>query len=87
MPGRYPGTTHLPQTIYAESRSKPALSATLPRGAAERPFPWRALIGAGNVLVSTAGPFLKIGRSAVEAAVDAGAVYVDQPRMLNYGHT
>jgi hypothetical protein len=29
------------------------------------------------VLVSTAGPFLKVGRSVVEAAVDAGAVYLD----------
>jgi len=35
------------------------------------------LIGAGDVLVSTAGPFLKVGRSAVEAAVDAGAIYLD----------
>jgi short subunit dehydrogenase-like uncharacterized protein len=29
------------------------------------------------VLVSTAGPFLKVGRSAVAAAVDAGAIYLD----------
>jgi short subunit dehydrogenase-like uncharacterized protein len=29
----------------------------------------RELIGAGDVLVSTAGPFLKVGRSVVEAAV------------------
>jgi short subunit dehydrogenase-like uncharacterized protein len=41
------------------------------------PGPLRDLIGAGDVIVSTAGPFLKIGRSAVEAAVDAGAVYLD----------
>lgn len=37
----------------------------------------RELIGAGDVLVSTAGPFMKVGRAAVEAAVDAGAVYLD----------
>jgi short subunit dehydrogenase-like uncharacterized protein len=37
----------------------------------------RELIGAGDVLVSTAGPFLKVGRPVVEAAVDAGAVYLD----------
>ncbi len=43
----------------------------------ERPEPLRALLGAGDVLVSTAGPFMKVGRSAVVAAVDAGAVYLD----------
>ncbi len=37
----------------------------------------RDLIGAGDVLVSTAGPFMKIGQAAVTAAVDAGAVYLD----------
>jgi short subunit dehydrogenase-like uncharacterized protein len=37
----------------------------------------RQLLDAGDVLVSTAGPFLKIGRAAVTAAVDAGAVYLD----------
>jgi short subunit dehydrogenase-like uncharacterized protein len=43
----------------------------------ERPEPLRQLLGAGDVLVSTAGPFLKVGRSAVAAAVDAGAIYLD----------
>ncbi len=43
----------------------------------EQPGPLRELIGAGDVLVSTAGPFLKVGRSVVEAAVEAGAVYLD----------
>jgi short subunit dehydrogenase-like uncharacterized protein len=37
----------------------------------------RELIGAGDVLVSTTGPFMKVGRAAVEAAVDAGAAYLD----------
>jgi short subunit dehydrogenase-like uncharacterized protein len=37
----------------------------------------RELIGAGDVLVSTAGPFMKVGRAAAAAAVDAGAVYLD----------
>lgn len=37
----------------------------------------RDLIGAGDVLVSTAGPFMKVGEAALEAAVDAGAVYLD----------
>ena len=41
------------------------------------PGPLRDLIGPGDVLVSTAGPFVKVGRPAVEAAVDAGAVYLD----------
>jgi short subunit dehydrogenase-like uncharacterized protein len=43
----------------------------------ERPEPLRQLLGAGDVLVSTAGPFLKVGRSVVAAAVDAGATYLD----------
>jgi len=37
----------------------------------EGPGPLRQLLGPGDVLVSTAGPFLKIGRAAVTAAVDA----------------
>jgi short subunit dehydrogenase-like uncharacterized protein len=41
------------------------------------PGPLRDLIEPGDVLVSTAGPFLKVGRPAVAAAVDAGAVYLD----------
>jgi len=45
--------------------------------AAEGPRPLRDLIGAGDVLVSTAGPFMKVGRPVVAAAVDAGAVYLD----------
>src|SRR5260370_33112635 len=35
--------------------------------------PLRDLIGAGDVLVATAGPFLKGGRPAVAAAEDGGA--------------
>jgi short subunit dehydrogenase-like uncharacterized protein len=41
------------------------------------PGPLRDLIEPGDVLVSTAGPFLKVGRPAVAAAADAGAVYLD----------
>src|SRR6266851_3562704 len=41
------------------------------------PGPPRDLLGAGDVLVSTAGPFLKVGRPVVAAAVDAGAIYLD----------
>jgi short subunit dehydrogenase-like uncharacterized protein len=37
----------------------------------------RALLGTGDVLVTTVGPFLHLGRAAVDAAVDAGAVYLD----------
>jgi short subunit dehydrogenase-like uncharacterized protein len=43
----------------------------------EGPGPLRRLLDAGDVLVSTAGPFVKIGRAAVAAAVDAGATYLD----------
>jgi short subunit dehydrogenase-like uncharacterized protein len=37
----------------------------------------RALLGDGDVLVTTVGPFQRLGWPAVEAAVDAGAVYLD----------
>jgi short subunit dehydrogenase-like uncharacterized protein len=37
----------------------------------------RALLGRGDVLVTTVGPFLRLGRAAVDAAVDAGAIYLD----------
>jgi short subunit dehydrogenase-like uncharacterized protein len=37
----------------------------------------RGLLGQGDVLVTTVGPFLRLGRAAVDAAVDAGAVYLD----------
>jgi short subunit dehydrogenase-like uncharacterized protein len=37
----------------------------------------RALVGQGDVLVSTVGPFARYGHVAVEAALDAGAHYVD----------
>jgi short subunit dehydrogenase-like uncharacterized protein len=39
--------------------------------------PLRELLRAGDVLVSTAGPFMKIGGAAVTAAVEAGAIYLD----------
>jgi short subunit dehydrogenase-like uncharacterized protein len=37
----------------------------------------RSLLQRGDVLVTTVGPFLQLGRAAVDAAVDAGAVYLD----------
>jgi short subunit dehydrogenase-like uncharacterized protein len=37
----------------------------------------RALLNPGDVLVTTVGPFLQLGRAAVDAAVDAGAIYLD----------
>ncbi|MEP6464137.1 MAG: saccharopine dehydrogenase NADP-binding domain-containing protein [Frankiaceae bacterium] len=37
----------------------------------------RALVGAGDVLISTVGPFARYGRPAVAVAVDAGAHYLD----------
>jgi short subunit dehydrogenase-like uncharacterized protein len=37
----------------------------------------RALLGQGDVLVSTVGPFVRYGAAAVTAAVQAGAHYVD----------
>jgi len=37
----------------------------------------RALVERGDVLLSTVGPFLRYGAPAVEAAIDAGAHYLD----------
>lgn len=37
----------------------------------------RALVEPGDVLVSTVGPFARFGTPAVEAAIDAGATYLD----------
>ena len=42
-----------------------------------RPQTVRALVEAGDVLVSTVGPFARWGEPAVRAAVDAGAHYLD----------
>lgn len=42
-----------------------------------RPETVRALVGRGDVLLSTVGPFVKFGEPAVEAAIDAGALYID----------
>jgi short subunit dehydrogenase-like uncharacterized protein len=37
----------------------------------------RALVGRGDVLVSTVGPFVRLGEPALRAAVAAGAIYLD----------
>jgi short subunit dehydrogenase-like uncharacterized protein len=37
----------------------------------------RALVERGDVLISTVGPFVRWGEAAVEAAIDAGAAYLD----------
>ncbi|MDP2710148.1 MAG: saccharopine dehydrogenase NADP-binding domain-containing protein, partial [Solirubrobacteraceae bacterium] len=42
-----------------------------------RPQTVRALVEAGDVLVSTVGPFVRWGEPAVAAAIDAGAHYLD----------
>jgi short subunit dehydrogenase-like uncharacterized protein len=43
----------------------------------EKPDPLRNLLRVGDVLVSTAGPFMKVGKPVVAAAVGAGATYLD----------
>jgi short subunit dehydrogenase-like uncharacterized protein len=43
----------------------------------ERPETLRALVQGRDVLVSTVGPFFRWGAPAIEAAIDAGAVYID----------
>jgi short subunit dehydrogenase-like uncharacterized protein len=63
-----------------DQRRLSALAARIPQAgdgteletavvAAEGPGPLRDLIGAGDVLVSTAGPFMKVGGPVVAAAV------------------
>ncbi len=42
-----------------------------------RPGALLDLLGRGDVLVTTVGPFLQLGEPAVEAAIAAGAVYLD----------
>ena len=42
-----------------------------------RPDSVRDLLSAGDVLVSTVGPFVRWGAAAAEAAISAGAHYVD----------
>ena len=42
-----------------------------------RPATVRALVEAGDVLISTVGPFVRWGDPAVRAAIDAGAHYLD----------
>ena len=42
-----------------------------------RPETVRALVSGGDVLVSTVGPFSRWGAPAVEAAIAAGAIYLD----------
>jgi short subunit dehydrogenase-like uncharacterized protein len=37
----------------------------------------RALVGRGDVLISTVGPFATLGDAALEAAIEAGAHYID----------
>ncbi|MFT3865681.1 MAG: saccharopine dehydrogenase NADP-binding domain-containing protein [Solirubrobacterales bacterium] len=43
----------------------------------DRPATVRALVDRGDVLLSTVGPFSRFGEPAVDAAIDAGATYVD----------
>jgi short subunit dehydrogenase-like uncharacterized protein len=42
-----------------------------------RPETVRALLNEGDTLVSTVGPFVRWGAAAVEAAIDARALYID----------
>ena len=42
-----------------------------------RPETVRDLLGAGDVLISTVGPFARWGDPAVEAAIDCRAAYLD----------
>lgn len=74
LAGRDPGRLD----ALAERLSAATGGAALETAVADaEPERLRDLIGPGDVLVSTAGPFMKLGRAAVAAATDAGAVYLD----------
>jgi short subunit dehydrogenase-like uncharacterized protein len=52
-----------------------------------RPETVRALVGPGDVLVSTVGPFVRFGGPAVDAAIEAGATYLDstgEPQFIRH---
>jgi short subunit dehydrogenase-like uncharacterized protein len=54
---------------------------------AGRPATVAALVGAGDVLVSTVGPFAKVGRPAVQAAVASAAHYLDSTGEPSFART
>ncbi|WP_424536757.1 saccharopine dehydrogenase family protein [Sphaerisporangium viridialbum] len=56
-----------------------SLPVELPTAVADvnRPATLRRIIEPGNVLISTVGPFARWGEPAVEAAIEAGGVYLD----------
>ncbi|WP_214413214.1 saccharopine dehydrogenase family protein [Sphaerisporangium fuscum] len=56
-----------------------SLPVELPTAVADvnRPATIRRIIEPGNVLISTVGPFARWGEPAVEAAIEAGGVYLD----------
>ncbi|MET9201238.1 saccharopine dehydrogenase NADP-binding domain-containing protein [Gordonia sp. NPDC003585] len=72
------------QTVLA-ARNKATLAALADElGGAETavadvsdPASVRALLSRGDVLISTVGPFLRYGQPALDAALDAGAHYLD----------
>ncbi|MEU6415110.1 saccharopine dehydrogenase [Microbispora sp. NPDC046933] len=55
------------------------LGGDLPTAVADvgRPESVRRIVGPGDVLISTVGPFVRWGEAAVAAATEAGAVYLD----------
>lgn len=65
----------LAEELAGERGSGPALETQVADVA--QPATVRALVERGDVLVSTVGPFVRNGGPALEAAVDAGAVYLD----------
>jgi short subunit dehydrogenase-like uncharacterized protein len=56
-----------------------SLPVELPTAVADvnRPATLRRIIEPGNVVISTVGPFARWGEPAVEAAIEAGGVYLD----------
>jgi short subunit dehydrogenase-like uncharacterized protein len=73
LAGRDPGRLE-PAAVRLGGDGGPLETATVDVTAAG---PLRGLVGRGDVLVTTVGPFLQLGGPALAAAVDAGAVYLD----------
>ena len=65
------------ESLAAELTGPDGPAAEVAEADVHRPETVRALVGPGDVLVSTVGPFVRWGSAAVEAAIGAGAHYLD----------
>lgn len=78
------GSAGVPVVLAARNRKRVEELAQRVGGTSEvavadvdQPETIRALLGRGDVLISTVGPFVQLGQPALDAALDAGAHYID----------